>query len=124
MTSCADFSGKYLQDSSHKWETENPTLLQGAETTEPAVYIAPLQVNVTSNKKDLNIQPQELLPSLKNPFQTENVLAEELDSVQYITYTVELHKKGGPLGITISGSEDPQDPIVISGLTAGGLADK
>ena len=49
---------------------------------------------------------------------------EELDSVQFITYTVELHKKGGPLGITISGSEDPQDPIIISGLTAGGLADK
>ena len=50
--------------------------------------------------------------------------AEELDNVQFITYTVELHKKGGPLGITISGSEDPQDPIIISGLTAGGLADK
>ena len=47
---------------------------------------------------------------------------EELE--QFITYTVELHKKGGPLGITISGSEDPQDPIIISGLTAGGLADK
>ncbi len=37
---------------------------------------------------------------------------------------MELHKKGGPLGVTISGSEDPQDPIIISGLTAGGLADK
>ncbi|KAJ3643689.1 hypothetical protein Zmor_026386 [Zophobas morio] len=44
-----------------------------------------------------------------------------LDSV---VYTVELHRYGGPLGITISGSEDCQEPIVLSRLTEGGLAEK
>lgn len=39
-----------------------------------------------------------------------------LDSV---VYTVELHRYGGPLGITISGSEDCVDPIVLSRLTEG-----
>ncbi|CAG9772253.1 unnamed protein product [Ceutorhynchus assimilis] len=34
-----------------------------------------------------------------------------------IVYTVELHRYGGPLGITISGSEDCGDPIVLSRLT-------
>ncbi|KAJ8920135.1 hypothetical protein NQ315_011792 [Exocentrus adspersus] len=44
-----------------------------------------------------------------------------LDSV---VYTVELHRYGGPLGITISGSEDCVDPIILSRLTEGGLAEK
>lgn len=44
-----------------------------------------------------------------------------LDSV---VYTVELHRYGGPLGITISGSEDCIDPIILSRLTEGGLAEK
>ncbi|XP_066149454.1 glutamate receptor-interacting protein 2 isoform X2 [Euwallacea fornicatus] len=44
-----------------------------------------------------------------------------LDSV---VYTVELHRYGGPLGITISGSEDSGEPIVLSRLTEGGLAEK
>lgn len=39
-----------------------------------------------------------------------------LDSV---VYTVELHRYGGPLGITISGSEDCTEPIVLSRLTEG-----
>lgn len=39
-----------------------------------------------------------------------------LDSV---VYTVELHRYGGPLGITISGSEDCVEPIVLSRLTEG-----
>lgn len=39
-----------------------------------------------------------------------------------ITFTVELKRYGGQLGITISGTEDALDPIVISGLTPGGLA--
>lgn len=39
-----------------------------------------------------------------------------LDSV---VYTVELHRYGGPLGITISGSEDCAEPIVLSRLTEG-----
>ncbi|KAH9487789.1 Glutamate receptor-interacting protein 2 [Bulinus truncatus] len=42
----------------------------------------------------------------------------------FIIYTVELQRFGGPLGITISGTEDPLDPIVISELTPHGLADR
>ncbi len=41
-----------------------------------------------------------------------------------ITYSVELVRHGGPLGITISGTEEPFDPILISGLTGGGLAER
>lgn len=41
-----------------------------------------------------------------------------------IVYTVELVRHGGPLGITISGTESPNDPITISGLTEGGLAER
>lgn len=41
-----------------------------------------------------------------------------------VTYTVTLQRHGGPLGITISGTEDPRDDIIISELTAGGLAQK
>ncbi|XP_045473895.1 glutamate receptor-interacting protein 1 isoform X1 [Harmonia axyridis] len=44
-----------------------------------------------------------------------------LDSV---VYTVELHRYGGPLGITISGSENNSDPIILSRITEGGLAEK
>lgn len=36
-----------------------------------------------------------------------------------IVYTVELVKYGGPLGITISGSEDCMEPIILSRLTEG-----
>ncbi len=40
-----------------------------------------------------------------------------------MTYTVELKRHAGsPLGITISGTEDPYDAIVISQLTPGSLA--
>ena len=48
----------------------------------------------------------------------------EEGSKNCVTYTVQLHRHGGPLGITISGTEDPLDDIVISELTAGGLAEK
>ncbi|XP_034143790.1 glutamate receptor-interacting protein 1 isoform X17 [Esox lucius] len=41
-----------------------------------------------------------------------------------IIYTVELKRYGGPLGITISGTEEPFDPIIISSLTKGGLAER
>nr|XP_020139121.1 glutamate receptor-interacting protein 2 [Microcebus murinus] len=50
--------------------------------------------------------------------------AYDLDSTGAVTYTVELKRFGGPLGITISGTEDPFDPIVISGLTKRGLAER
>ncbi|XP_063316800.1 glutamate receptor-interacting protein 1 isoform X6 [Pelmatolapia mariae] len=41
-----------------------------------------------------------------------------------IIYTVELQRYGGPLGITISGTEEPFDPIIISSLSKGGLAER
>ncbi|XP_063076591.1 glutamate receptor-interacting protein 2a [Engraulis encrasicolus] len=48
---------------------------------------------------------------------------EELES-DSIQYTVELKRYGGPLGITISGTEEPFDPILISSLTRNGLAQR
>uniref|UniRef100_A0A8C4N2U2 Glutamate receptor interacting protein 2 n=1 Tax=Eptatretus burgeri TaxID=7764 RepID=A0A8C4N2U2_EPTBU len=50
--------------------------------------------------------------------------SEEMDSLSSITYTVELRRYGGPLGITISGTEEPFDPIIVSALTRGGLAER
>ncbi|GLV40828.1 Glutamate receptor interacting protein, partial [Carabus blaptoides fortunei] len=41
-----------------------------------------------------------------------------------IVYTVELDRLGGPPGITMSGSEDQSEPIVLSVLTHGGFAEK
>jgi len=52
------------------------------------------------------------------------VCADEPDPTHLITYTVELPKFAGPLGITISGSEEPFDPVFISSLTEDGLAQK
>ncbi|GAB1597596.1 glutamate receptor-interacting 1-like isoform X11 [Argonauta hians] len=46
------------------------------------------------------------------------------DSEDCVTYTVELQKRGGVLGITVSGTDNPVDPITISGLTEGGLAER
>jgi len=52
------------------------------------------------------------------------LFAEEADTSGAITYTVELKRYGGPLGITISGTEERFDPIIISGITPGGLASR
>uniref|UniRef100_A0A673A762 Glutamate receptor interacting protein 2a n=1 Tax=Sphaeramia orbicularis TaxID=375764 RepID=A0A673A762_9TELE len=49
---------------------------------------------------------------------------DELELSGSIIYTVELKRYNGPLGITISGTEEPFDPIVISGLTKKGLAER
>uniref|UniRef100_A0A670I6F0 Glutamate receptor interacting protein 2 n=1 Tax=Podarcis muralis TaxID=64176 RepID=A0A670I6F0_PODMU len=49
--------------------------------------------------------------------------SDEQETTGAIIYTVELKRYGGPLGITISGTEEPFDPIVISGLTKRGLAE-
>ena len=51
-------------------------------------------------------------------------LAEDPDISGAISFSVELIRHGGPLGVTISGTEEPFDPIVISGLTEGGLAER
>ena len=49
---------------------------------------------------------------------------ESTEELAPVVYTVELVRHGGPLGITISGTESPDDPITISGLTEGGLAER
>ncbi|XP_009298430.1 glutamate receptor-interacting protein 1 isoform X26 [Danio rerio] len=50
--------------------------------------------------------------------------SDEQETSGAIIYTVELKRYGGPLGITISGTEEPFDPIIISSLTKGGLAER
>ena len=35
-----------------------------------------------------------------------------------------MQRNGGPLGITISGSDDLFEPMFVSGLTEGGLAER
>uniref|UniRef100_A0A671KVN8 Glutamate receptor-interacting protein 2-like n=1 Tax=Sinocyclocheilus anshuiensis TaxID=1608454 RepID=A0A671KVN8_9TELE len=47
---------------------------------------------------------------------------DELESSGSVIFTVELKRHGGPLGITISGTEEPFNPILISSLTRNGLA--
>jgi len=41
-----------------------------------------------------------------------------------VQYTVELYKKGEPLGITITGSEDSRLPISIQELSPGNINHK
>ncbi|XP_057212069.1 glutamate receptor-interacting protein 2a isoform X2 [Triplophysa rosa] len=47
---------------------------------------------------------------------------DESESSGSVIFTVELKRHGGPLGITISGTEEPFNPILISSLTRNGLA--
>ncbi|GFS58903.1 glutamate receptor-interacting protein 1 [Nephila pilipes] len=54
----------------------------------------------------------------------DETFSEDPDSTCAIVYTVELVRHGGPLGITVSGTKEPFDPIFISGLTEKGLAEK
>nr|XP_055024365.1 glutamate receptor-interacting protein 2a isoform X4 [Misgurnus anguillicaudatus] len=56
-----------------------------------------------------------------NTFQHLHVV-DELESSGSVIFTVELRRHGGPLGITISGTEEPFNPILISSLTRNGLA--
>ncbi|XP_058445498.1 glutamate receptor-interacting protein 1 [Malaya genurostris] len=42
--------------------------------------------------------------------------------IQQLIFNVRLEPKGGPLGITLAGSDDLQKPIKISALTEGGIA--
>ena len=41
-----------------------------------------------------------------------------------MVYTVQLQRNGGPLGITVSGTDNPGDPIIISNIIPKGLADR
>lgn len=49
---------------------------------------------------------------------------DEPDPSHLITYTVELPKFAGPVGIMVSGSEEPFGPIYISSLLPGGMAER
>ncbi len=52
-------------------------------------------------------------------------LSEEAEpSAQTIVYSVELSRRGGPLGITIASTDERGDPVVISQLAPGGLAER
>ncbi|KAI1892383.1 hypothetical protein AGOR_G00132800 [Albula goreensis] len=68
------------------------------------------------------LQQSEDLVKLKIQKDEDNSDEPELSGS--IIYTVELRRYGGPLGITISGTEEPFDPIVISGLTRRGVAER
>uniref|UniRef100_A0A672KJL5 Glutamate receptor interacting protein 2 n=1 Tax=Sinocyclocheilus grahami TaxID=75366 RepID=A0A672KJL5_SINGR len=68
------------------------------------------------------LQQSEDLLKLKIRKDEDN--SDEQESSGSIIYTVELKRFGGPLGITISGTEEPFDPIIISGLTKRGLAER
>ncbi|KAK6111480.1 PDZ domain (Also known as DHR or GLGF) family protein [Brugia pahangi] len=46
------------------------------------------------------------------------------DGVQSLIYSIELNRNGGPLGITIASSGERYEPVLISYLAPGGLAEK
>ncbi|CAG9540224.1 unnamed protein product [Cercopithifilaria johnstoni] len=49
---------------------------------------------------------------------------ENHDAVQSLIYSIELNRNGGPLGITIASSGERYEPVLISYLAPGGLAEK
>ncbi|XP_010874187.2 glutamate receptor-interacting protein 2 isoform X3 [Esox lucius] len=78
--------------------------------------------NCTMEDAMLVLQQAEDMVKLRIQKDEDN--ADELEMSGSIIYTVELKRYNGPLGITISGTEEPFDPIVISGLTKKGLAER
>lgn len=44
---------------------------------------------------------------------------QQVEEEERVEYTVELRRRDGPLGVTIAGSEDCREPIVLSRLTEG-----
>ena len=49
---------------------------------------------------------------------------QDVDTSQVVVYSIELARKGQPLGITIASTGERGDPIVISQLASGGLAER
>uniref|UniRef100_A0A8C6SE19 Glutamate receptor interacting protein 2b n=1 Tax=Neogobius melanostomus TaxID=47308 RepID=A0A8C6SE19_9GOBI len=78
--------------------------------------------NCSKEDADQILQQCEELVKLKIRKDEDN--SDEQETSGSIIYTVELKRYGGPLGITISGTEEPFDPITISGLTKRGLAER
>ncbi|TNN42726.1 Glutamate receptor-interacting protein 2 [Liparis tanakae] len=68
------------------------------------------------------LQQAEDMVKLRVQKDEDNV--DEFEMSGSVVYTVELKRYNGPLGITISGTEEPFDPIAISGLTKKGLAER
>lgn len=82
--------------------------------------------NINLRNKSIN----EIIQLLKSPdeilklkIRKEEPVVEEPDE-KIVIYTVEMQRNGGPLGITISGSDDLFEPMFVSGLTEGGLAER
>uniref|UniRef100_A0A3P8TMC5 Glutamate receptor interacting protein 2 n=1 Tax=Amphiprion percula TaxID=161767 RepID=A0A3P8TMC5_AMPPE len=78
--------------------------------------------NCSRDDAEQILQQCEELVKLKIRKDEDN--SDEQETSGSIIYTVELKRYGGPLGITISGTEEPFDPITISGLTKRGLAER
>ncbi|KAK5911908.1 hypothetical protein CesoFtcFv8_001836 [Champsocephalus esox] len=78
--------------------------------------------NCSKDEAEQILQQCEELVKLKIRKDEDN--SDEQETSGSIIYTVELKRYGGPLGITISGTEEPFDPITISGLTKRGLAER
>uniref|UniRef100_A0A674NY63 Glutamate receptor interacting protein 2 n=1 Tax=Takifugu rubripes TaxID=31033 RepID=A0A674NY63_TAKRU len=78
--------------------------------------------NCSREEAEQILQQCEELVKLKIRKDEDN--SDEQETSGSIIYTVELKRYGGPLGITISGTEEPFDPITISGLTKRGLAER
>ncbi|XP_053724688.1 glutamate receptor-interacting protein 2 isoform X3 [Synchiropus splendidus] len=78
--------------------------------------------NCSRDDAEQILQQSEELVKLKIRKDEDN--SDEQETSGSIIYTVELKRYGGPLGITISGTEEPFDPITISGLTKRGLAER
>ncbi|KAF7249873.1 Glutamate receptor-interacting protein 2 [Varanus komodoensis] len=100
--------------------------LRGTGTLEPGdklLAIDNIRLDNCSMEDAVQILKQcEELVKLKIRKDEDN--SDEQETSGAIIYTVELKRYGGPLGITISGTEEPFDPIVISGLTKRGLAER
>ncbi len=83
--------------------------------------------NISLRNKNMN-EINQLLRSpdevIKLKIRKEETYAVEDPEEKIVVYTVEMQRNGGPLGITISGSDDLFEPMFVSGLTENGLAER
>nr|XP_018895877.1 PREDICTED: glutamate receptor-interacting protein 2 [Bemisia tabaci] len=91
-----------------------------------AILVGDVIVAVNDHLLDSTLTMDEVYRILAIPAQQVTLLLHR-HSQQYcceenIVRTVHLKRNGGPLGITIAGSEDPKDPILISSLAPDGVA--
>ncbi len=83
--------------------------------------------NISLRNKNLN-EVNQLLRSpdevIKLKIRKEEAPVVGEPDEKIVVYTVEMQRNGGPLGITISGSDDLFEPMFVSGLTENGLAER